>query len=41
MYMRDEGHLARTVEYIENNPVKAGLVSSNADWLWSSRRFRL
>lgn len=40
-YIRDEGHLARTVEYIENNPVKAGLVSSNADWLWSSRRFRL
>ena len=22
-YMRDEGHLARTTDYVENNPVKA------------------
>lgn len=40
-YIRDEGHLSRTVEYVENNPVKAGLASSSAEWPWSSRRFRL
>ncbi len=40
-YIRDEGHLARTVEYIEDNPVKAGLASTNAEWPWSSRRFRV
>ena len=26
-FMRDEGHMARTIDYVENNPVKAGLVS--------------
>ena len=25
-YMRNEDHLVRTIEYVENNPVKAGLV---------------
>ena len=35
-YMRDEDHLARTVEYVEENPVKAGLVNVAADWPWSS-----
>ncbi len=40
-YIRDEGHLARTIEYIEDNPLKAGLVSSSASWRWSSRRFRI
>ncbi len=40
-FIRDEGHLARTVDYVEENPVKAGLVSAAADWPWSSRRFRL
>ncbi len=39
-YMRDEDHLARTVEYVEQNPVKAGLVGITVDWLWSSARFR-
>lgn len=39
-YIRDEGHLARTVDYVENNPVKAGLITAAADWPWSSRRFR-
>jgi REP element-mobilizing transposase RayT len=37
--MRDEGHLVRTVEYVEHNPVKAGLVEMAADWPWSSARF--
>jgi REP element-mobilizing transposase RayT len=35
-YMRNEDHLMRTIEYVENNPVKAGLVDKAADWLWSS-----
>ncbi len=39
-FIRDEGHLARTIDYVENNPVKAGLVSERAAWLWSSSRFR-
>jgi putative transposase len=39
-YMRDEGQLNRTVEYVEQNPVKAGLVSDAADWPWSSAHFR-
>jgi REP element-mobilizing transposase RayT len=39
-YMRDEGHLARTVEYVENNPVKAGLTSDPTKWRWSSARLR-
>jgi putative transposase len=39
-YMRDERHLAQTVEYVELNPVKAGLVRAAADWLWSSARHR-
>jgi putative transposase len=38
-YMRDEGHLARTIEYAERNPVKAGLVEIASDWPWSSARF--
>jgi putative transposase len=37
--MRDEGHLARTIEYVERNPVKAGLVEIASDWPWSSARF--
>jgi putative transposase len=39
-YMRNEEHLAQTVEYVELNPVKAGLVRSADDWLWSSAYFR-
>lgn len=39
-YIRDEGHLARTVDYVENNPVKAGLASERTAWPWSSSRFR-
>jgi putative DNA methylase len=33
---RDEGEFLRIIEYIENNPVKAGLVQRPEDWLWSS-----
>ena len=39
-YVRDEEHLNRTVDYVENNPVKAGLARSITDWPWSSARFR-
>jgi len=39
-YMRDEDHLARTIEYVEENPVKAGLVGLATDWAWSSGRAR-
>jgi REP element-mobilizing transposase RayT len=39
-FMRDEGHLARTVVYVEHNPVKAGLVAEAFNWRWSSARFR-
>jgi REP element-mobilizing transposase RayT len=39
-FIRDEGHLARTVDYVENNPVKAGLASTVSAWPWSSGRFR-
>ncbi len=40
-YIRDERHFESTVGYIENNPVKAGLVGSAEDWLWSHLRHRL
>ena len=37
-FMRDEGHLRRTIDYVENNPVSAGLASEPAEWRWSSAR---
>ena len=39
-YMRDTEQERRTVRYIENNPVKAGLVREPGEWPWSSARFR-
>ena len=39
-FIRDEGHLGRTIAYIENNPVKAGLAVDPAAWLFGSARFR-
>jgi REP element-mobilizing transposase RayT len=39
-YMRDGEHEQRTVGYLENNPVKAGLAKTAKDWPWSSARFR-
>ena len=35
-FIRDSEHLASAIEYVENNPVKAGLVSRKEDWRWSS-----
>ena len=35
-FIRDDAHLRSEIEYIEDNPVKAGLVACAADWPWSS-----
>ncbi len=34
-FIRDENHLAATVAYIRQNPVKAGLVDAPEKWPWS------
>lgn len=39
-YIRDVVHLDRTIGYIEENPVNAGLVERAVDWPWSSARYR-
>lgn len=39
-YTRDEAHYRKVVHYIENNPVKAGLVKAPEEWPFSSARFR-
>jgi 4-hydroxyproline epimerase len=38
-YMRDLEHFRKTVRYIENNPVKAGLVKEPAEWPWTSAHY--
>lgn len=35
-FIRDEAHLASAVEYVHQNPVKAGLVARACDWPFSS-----
>ncbi len=35
-FIRDEQHLVAVTDYIEQNPVKAGLVQEAGDWQWSS-----
>ena len=35
-YIRDEEHFVRTLHYIVNNPVKAGLCSAPEEWPYSS-----
>jgi REP element-mobilizing transposase RayT len=35
-FIRDDDHLVAAVEYVENNPVKAGLVARREAWKWSS-----
>jgi len=37
-FMRSEEHLYQTIEYVEQNPVKAGLATRASDWAWSSAR---
>lgn len=39
-FMRDDTELATVIEYVEQNPVRAGLVAQAADWPWSSARLR-
>jgi REP element-mobilizing transposase RayT len=39
-YIRNEKHYYNAIRYIENNPVKAGLVRKAEDWPWSSARRR-
>jgi REP element-mobilizing transposase RayT len=38
-WARDEREFERIVTYIENNPVRAGLVDSPEKWKWSSAAF--
>ena len=35
-YLRDAARMGKTIDYIENNPVTAGLVDSAERWRWSS-----
>jgi REP element-mobilizing transposase RayT len=35
-WSRDKDEFFRIIKYIENNPVKAGLVKRPEDWPWSS-----
>lgn len=35
-WIRDEAEFAKVKKYIERNPVVAGLVGRESDWLWSS-----
>ena len=39
-YIRDNDHLENAINYIEQNPVKAGLVTYAAQWKYSSARRR-
>lgn len=39
-YVRNEDDLAAIVDYVERNPVAAGLAATPAEWPWSSARFR-
>lgn len=37
-FIRDYNHFIKAVEYIQQNPVKAGLVNKAGEWPWSSAR---
>ncbi|MCW5970213.1 MAG: transposase [Blastocatellales bacterium] len=39
-FIRNGNHLNRAIDYIENNPVKAGLAADSAEWKYSSSRRR-
>ncbi len=38
--VRDDEELYRVIEYVERNPVKAGLVSTAEEWIFTSARLR-
>jgi putative transposase len=40
-YPMDAAHLMTAIRYVENNPVKAGMVGDAGDWPWSSARAHL
>ena len=40
-YMRDEAHYGKTVRYLENNPVKAGLAKWTEEWRFGSAWWRV
>ena len=40
-FIRDERHFQNAVDYIHQNPAKAGLVARPQDWLWSSAYTRM
>jgi putative transposase len=33
--IQDEKHLSRTIDYVLNNPVNAGLCTEAREWIWS------
>jgi putative transposase len=39
-FIRDEEHFRKALRYIENNPVKAGLVKTAEEWIFGSAHFR-
>ena len=39
--VRNDEELFRIIDYVENNPVKAGLVARREDWRWSSAYHRV
>jgi REP element-mobilizing transposase RayT len=39
-YMRNQEHFRKTVQYIENNPVKARLCDKPSSWPFSSAWFK-
>jgi putative DNA methylase len=40
-WVRDDMEFGRVINYIENNPVKAGLVKRPEEWRWSSASERV
>ena len=39
--IEDDDHLLTVARYVEGNPVRAGLVETAVDWVWSSHRQRI
>jgi len=39
--IQNETHLLVIIRYVEGNPVRAGLVESSLDWIWSSHAERI
>ncbi len=39
-FVRNPEHFKKSVAYVENNPVKAGLVEAATDWQWGSAGYK-